>query len=294
MLLVPPYLVYVRARPPVHRVLQQVRQRGAARAARRAQGRTRHHGLHGRTVRDDRRVGIRRSAGPGGTHPADPGAADSHPGGGRRRDAACRNSRGAGGRERCGGRFRADGRRGRGGAGARPATPGFRSPASTAVHRLPAHQGRAEAGRRSADRDRSGAGAAVAAGARRRCRWPMRCRGCAATTATSPWSTADDGGVAAMVAMEDLVEDLVGRRDGALEAQERPKTGHARGHPYDLLRLRVPEERRRELAGAQRRCQEAIGGARAFAGVVRAEASRRGADLLLRVRANTLLRAAGR
>ena len=49
----------------------------------------------------------------------------------------------------------------------------------------------------------------------RRCRCPTRCRGCGATTATSPWSPAPDGGVTAMVALEDLVEDLVGTvRDG--------------------------------------------------------------------------------
>ena len=83
------------------------------------------------------------------------------------------------------------------------------------VHRLPAHQGRAAAGRRP----RRG---------RRPARWCARCRRCP-TSLPLPDAlsrlrrnnshlalvTAPDGSVTAMVALEDLVEDLVGTvRDG--------------------------------------------------------------------------------
>ena len=52
-----------------------------------------------------------------------------------------------------------------------------------------------------------------------RCRFPRRCRGCAAATVTSRWSPASDGAVVAMVALEDLVRDLVGAvRDGTQRA----------------------------------------------------------------------------
>ncbi len=66
-------------------------------------------------------------AGSRGAHPADPGAADPHQGGGRCRAAARRHSGGAGGRRPVRGRPSARSNR----PWPRPATPGFRSSAST-------------------------------------------------------------------------------------------------------------------------------------------------------------------
>ena len=55
---------------------------------------------------------------------------------------------------------------------------------------------------------------------RRRCRCPTRCPGCAAATATWPWSPTPPAG-RAMVALEDLVEDLVGTvRDGTAPCRD--------------------------------------------------------------------------
>ena len=83
------------------------------------------------------------------------------------------------------------------------------------VHRLSAHQGRAAAGRRPETVVDLVDGAAAAAACPSRCRCPTRCRGCGAATAIWRWSPTADGGVIAMVALEDLVEDLVGTvRDG--------------------------------------------------------------------------------
>ena len=87
----------------VHRVLQLVRQHHPARGAGGTQGRTRRHGVHRRTVRDDRRVGVGGSARPRGAHPADPCAADPQPRRRRRRGAAAAIS----GRYRCAARARA-------------------------------------------------------------------------------------------------------------------------------------------------------------------------------------------
>ena len=117
----------------------------------------------------------------------------------RRRSARCRWRAG---------RFRADGRRGRTGPGPDRLLPVSGRRPRRQVHRLPAHQGRADARRRSGDGDRSGAGAPaapvpVAAAGRR----PV-----ADAPQQQPPGTGDrrSGGVVAMVAMEDLVEDLVG------------------------------------------------------------------------------------
>ena len=85
------------------------------------------------------------------------------------------------------------------------------------IHRLPAHQGRA---RRSSTRPRTrvvdpAPWSGRCRGCSRRCHCPTRCRGCAATTATWRWSPPTDDRVTAMVTLEDLVEDLVGTvRDG--------------------------------------------------------------------------------
>ena len=52
-----------------------------------------------------------------------------------------------------------------------------------------------------------------------RCRCPTRCRGCGANNSHLALVTAADGSVSAMVALEDLVEDLVGAvRDGTHRA----------------------------------------------------------------------------
>ena len=78
-----------------------------------------------------------------------------------------------------------------------------------AVHRLRAHQGCAEAGRRRRRGRRPLDGPAPAAGARV---GAAARRSVAAATQQQPPRavTADDGSVTAMVALEDLVEDLVG------------------------------------------------------------------------------------
>ena len=87
------------------------------------------------------------------------------------------------------------------------------------VHRLRAHQGRAAARRRPRRRRRPGDGAVRCRRCPSRCRCPTRCRGCGATTATWRLVTGADGSVSAMVALEDLVEDLVGAvRDGTHRA----------------------------------------------------------------------------
>ena len=83
------------------------------------------------------------------------------------------------------------------------------------LHRLPAHQGRAVAGRTIPRPSSTRRWCGRCRACSRRCRCPTRCRGCGATTATSRWSPTGDGQVTAMVTLEDLVEDLVGTvRDG--------------------------------------------------------------------------------
>ena len=96
MLLIPAYLVWIRAGPAVDRVLQLVRQHHLACVPGAAQGRTGRHRLGRRTLRDDRGIAVRGAAGPRGAQPADPGAADPQPGRQRRADAAGRDPGGAG------------------------------------------------------------------------------------------------------------------------------------------------------------------------------------------------------
>ena len=104
MLLVPAYLVYVRAARPFITFYNRC-SNAILRALRvRPRDELDSHGLHRRAQRDDRRVGVRGSAGSRGAHPADPGAADSQPGGRRRGGAARRDPGGAGGRGRAPGR----------------------------------------------------------------------------------------------------------------------------------------------------------------------------------------------
>ena len=216
MLLVPPYLLWVRLARPRHRVLRLVRQHDAARAAAcEPKDRTREHRLDGRAVRDDRRVAVRGTARPGGTQPAVAGAADPQPGGRRR----CRSRSSEVHAVPVGRRRRAHGRRDPAGAGRDRLLPvpgrRWRRP----VHRLRAHQGRACRWSTTPTRSSTVDGPAAAAEVPDRCRCPTRCRGCGAATATWRWSPADDGGVTAMVALEDLVEDLVGTvRDGTHRA----------------------------------------------------------------------------
>ena len=145
-------------RPAVHRVLQPVRQRACCARCGSRPRRARHHGLHRRAQRDDRRVGVRRPAGSRGAHPADSGAADPQPHGRRCGDTTRRHPGGAGGRAG----LRADGRGRRKGPGRNRllAVSGRRR--RRPVRRLPAHQGCAVAGRLSASRDRSGQSAAAA------------------------------------------------------------------------------------------------------------------------------------
>ena len=61
MLLVPPYLAYVRAARPFIVFYNKCANAILARAAGGAQGRARHHGVHRRAERDDRRIGVRRA-----------------------------------------------------------------------------------------------------------------------------------------------------------------------------------------------------------------------------------------
>ena len=96
MLLVPPYLLWIRAARPVHRVLQLVRHMTLRAFGVEAKDELENTVSTRRAVRDDRRVAVRGSARPRGAQPAVAGAADPQPRRRRRRGAARRDPRGAG------------------------------------------------------------------------------------------------------------------------------------------------------------------------------------------------------
>ena len=128
MLLVPPYLVYVRAARPFIAFYNW-----CANVTLRAFGVEPKDELEvtvstRRAVRDDRRVAVGGPARPRGAQPADPGAADPQPRGRRRGGAARRDPRGAGRRRRARVRRSAPSSR----RWPRPATPASRSPTPTA------------------------------------------------------------------------------------------------------------------------------------------------------------------
>ena len=211
MLLVPTVPGVHQAGPAVHRVLQLVRQPDSARMRRRAQGRTRCHGLGGGAVRDDRRIAVGGSDRPRGAHPAHPRPADPQPRRRRRRGTAHRDPRRAGGAPT-----------------ARGPTLGAieRAVAETGFSRFPVATRRRLSAtctsrmcwRSSTSPARcsdavDGASAATGPGLDAAARCPVA----AATQQqlTWHWSPTADGSVSAIVALEDLVEEFVGTvRDG--------------------------------------------------------------------------------
>ena len=212
MLLVPAYLVWVRIARPFIAFYNWCAQHDAAqRAASRRRTNWTNTVSTRRTVGDDRRIALGGPARPRGTQPAVAGPADPQPGGRRRRGAAERSPR----RPRRRAKVRAPPSPPSSARWPRPATPG--SPSST-------RRGASSATCTSRTCCRSSTIPTPSWTGRwcgrcpswpRRCRCPMRCRGCGATTATWRWSPPTDGIVSAMVALEDLVEDLVGTvRDG--------------------------------------------------------------------------------
>ena len=92
MLLVPPYLLWVRAARPGHRVLRLVCPHDPARVRRPGEDRTGEHGFDRRAVRDDRRIAVGGPAGSRGAQPVVAGPADPQPRGRRRRRSAAARS----------------------------------------------------------------------------------------------------------------------------------------------------------------------------------------------------------
>ena len=100
MLLIPAYLAYVRTVRPILTFYNWCTGVTLARAAGAAPRRARGRGVHGRAQRDDRRVGVGGPAGSRGAHQAHPGAANPQSQGRRCGGPGRRDPRGAGGRRR--------------------------------------------------------------------------------------------------------------------------------------------------------------------------------------------------
>ena len=134
----------------------------------------------------------------------------------------------------------------------KPAIPGSRSRQRRPVHRLRPHQGRAAAGGRSRRGRRPVDGAAAAARCPASLPLPDALSRLRRSNSHLALVTADDGGVTAMVALEDLVEDLVGTvRDGPTVAEsllaEAEWTGREQAHrggSDDSSRPHLPGPRR--------------------------------------------------
>ena len=100
MLLVPPYLVWVRLARPVIAFYDWCAHMTLRAVGIEAKHRTGEHGFDGRALRDDRRVAVRGTARPRGAQPAVARPADPQPGRRRRGHPAERGARGTCGRRR--------------------------------------------------------------------------------------------------------------------------------------------------------------------------------------------------